>query len=122
MSERISCDLCPRKCALLEGQVGFCAARMRKGDEIVSKTYGLLSSLALDPIEKKPLAYFKPGSTILSVGSFGCNMACPFCQNATIAQVKDTKWQSHVHKVSPDVLCDLAWASRRRGISGWLYA
>lgn len=80
------CWLCPHRCHLADGQTGFCRARQNKGGIIRSLNYGLLTSAALDPIEKKPLYHFHPGSHILSLGSFGCNLRCPFCQNYTISQ------------------------------------
>ena len=83
------CDVCPRHCTLEEGQTGFCRARANIGGQIVCKSYGRLTALALDPIEKKPLRRFHPGSVILSVGSFGCNMHCPFCQNSDISMADD---------------------------------
>lgn len=80
------CWLCPRRCHLSDGQTGSCRARQNQGGIIRSLSYGLLTSAALDPIEKKPLYHFRPGSMILSLGSFGCNLRCPFCQNYTISQ------------------------------------
>lgn len=80
------CWLCPHRCHLAEGQTGFCHARQNQGGVIRPLNYGLLTSAALDPIEKKPLYHFRPGSMILSLGSFGCNLRCPFCQNYTISQ------------------------------------
>jgi pyruvate formate lyase activating enzyme len=75
------CDLCPHGCKLLPGQVGICKARTSSD----SLNYGKLTSIALDPIEKKPLSHFYPGTKILSIGSFGCNLSCPFCQNYEIS-------------------------------------
>ena len=69
--------------------MGFCGARENRGGMIIPKSYGQLTAIALDPIEKKPLARFFPGSMILSVGSYGCSMACPFCQNHEIARPAD---------------------------------
>ncbi|WP_130868524.1 AmmeMemoRadiSam system radical SAM enzyme [Intestinimonas massiliensis (ex Afouda et al. 2020)] len=79
------CELCFHHCRLDEGQTGLCRARAARGGRIISLSYGKLTALALDPIEKKPLRRFHPGSMILSAGSFGCNLRCPFCQNAGIA-------------------------------------
>ena len=84
------CELCFHHCALDEGQTGLCRARACQDGKIVSLNYGRLTSLALDPIEKKPLRRFHPGSLILSVGSFGCNMRCPFCQNHEISMAGDS--------------------------------
>ncbi|MGN0949791.1 MAG: AmmeMemoRadiSam system radical SAM enzyme [Mitsuokella sp.] len=82
----VICTLCPHHCRLKEGAVGFCRVRRNEHGRVVSLNYGKLTSAALDPIEKKPLYHFHPGSFILSVGSFGCNLRCPFCQNYTISQ------------------------------------
>ena len=84
------CELCFHHCALNEGQTGLCRARACQDGKIVSLNYGKLTSLALDPIEKKPLRRFHPGSLILSVGSFGCNLRCPFCQNHEISMAGDS--------------------------------
>ena len=81
----ITCTLCPHACRLRAGATGFCRARANVGGTIRAINYGRLTALALDPIEKKPLYHFYPNSNILSVGSFGCNLACRFCQNAGIA-------------------------------------
>ncbi|MGD9559194.1 MAG: radical SAM protein [Oscillospiraceae bacterium] len=80
------CPVCPHHCAPAEGAAGLCRARVAQGGQVVGASYGHITSMALDPIEKKPLARFHPGSTILSVGSYGCNLRCPFCQNHEIAQ------------------------------------
>ncbi|MDR0706905.1 MAG: AmmeMemoRadiSam system radical SAM enzyme [Treponema sp.] len=82
------CGLCPRMCAIHDGQTGFCSTRGNSGGILFAENYGRISSIALDPIEKKPLKRFFPGSAILSVGSYGCNMACAFCQNFSISQMK----------------------------------
>ncbi|MCI8284919.1 MAG: radical SAM protein [Firmicutes bacterium] len=87
--ERAECGLCFHKCVLGEEQVGFCGARINRGGSVVSLSYGQLTSLALDPIEKKPLRKFHPGSMILSAGSFGCNLKCDFCQNHRISMAED---------------------------------
>lgn len=86
MEEAIRCRVCPRGCRLREGETGACQARIHVDGSIRAKNYGMLTSLALDPIEKKPLYRFRPGSRILSLGSFGCNMLCPFCQNYAISR------------------------------------
>jgi len=86
---RIQCDVCPRDCKLNEGQHGACFVRMRESDEIVLTTYGRSSGFCIDPIEKKPLNHFYPGSSVLSFGTAGCNLACKFCQNSDISKTKD---------------------------------
>ncbi|HAA25170.1 MAG TPA: AmmeMemoRadiSam system radical SAM enzyme [Ruminiclostridium sp.] len=82
---KIECGICPHHCKLSEGQTGRCRARMNKDGKIICKNYGELTSIALDPIEKKPLYRFYPGSRVLSIGSYGCNMRCLFCQNSDIS-------------------------------------
>jgi pyruvate formate lyase activating enzyme len=84
--ERIRCELCPHACVLREGQVGRCRVRGAQDGELKSLGYGVLSSAAVDPIEKKPLYHFCPGADIFSIGGWGCNLACTFCQNWTISQ------------------------------------
>ncbi|MDE1989124.1 MAG: AmmeMemoRadiSam system radical SAM enzyme [Betaproteobacteria bacterium] len=86
---RIQCDLCPRDCKLHEGQRGACFVRARAGDALVLTTYGRSSGFCVDPIEKKPLNHFLPGSGILSFGTAGCNLACKFCQNWDISKTRD---------------------------------
>jgi pyruvate formate lyase activating enzyme len=86
---RIQCDLCPRDCKLHEGQRGACFVRMRVGDEMVLTTYGRSSGFCIDPIEKKPLNHFYPGTSVLSFGTAGCNLACKFCQNWDISKSRD---------------------------------
>jgi len=86
---RMQCDLCPRDCKLHEGQRGACFVRMREGDQMILTTYGRSSGFCIDPIEKKPLNHFYPGSSVLSFGTAGCNLACKFCQNWDISKSKD---------------------------------
>lgn len=82
---KVICNVCTRNCSLEEGQIGFCKGRIAKDKKVISKNYGLVTSLALDHVEKKPLYNYMPGKKVLSVGSFGCNFTCPFCQNYQIA-------------------------------------
>ena len=100
------CPICPRQCNLNEGQIGFCKARACLNGAVVPINYGKITSLALDPIEKKPLYHFYPGSKILSIGSFGCNLRCPFCQNYEIsmAGINDIAHQY----ITPADLTDMA--------------
>ena len=86
---RIQCDLCPRDCRLNEGQRGACFVRQRVGDAMVLTTYGRSSGFCVDPIEKKPLNHFYPGSSVLSFGTAGCNLACKFCQNWDISKSRE---------------------------------
>lgn len=86
---RIQCDLCPRSCKLREGQRGVCFVRGRVDDQVVLTSYGRSSGFCVDPIEKKPLNHFLPGSSVLSFGTAGCNLACRFCQNWDISKSKE---------------------------------
>ncbi len=83
---KLVCTLCPHGCKLKEGQVGVCRVRQRLGDKLIATNYAEVASLAVDPIEKKPLYHFHPGSVILSLGANGCNLQCLFCQNSDISQ------------------------------------
>ncbi len=85
-NERTVCLLCPHNCKIAEGKTGICGVRKNTGKAIELLTYGVISGYALDPIEKKPLYHFYPGTNILSLGSYGCNMRCDFCQNYNISQ------------------------------------
>jgi pyruvate formate lyase activating enzyme len=86
---RIQCDVCPRACRLHDGQRGLCFVRGRDGDGVVSTTYGRSSGFCIDPIEKKPLNHFLPGSPVLSFGTAGCNLTCRYCQNWDISKSRD---------------------------------
>jgi len=86
---RIQCDLCPRFCKLHEGQRGLCFVRARQTDQIVLTTYGRSSGFCVDPIEKKPLNHFLPGTPVLSFGTAGCNLSCQFCQNWDISKSRE---------------------------------
>lgn len=103
---RIQCDLCPRDCRLHEGQRGACFVRGRMGDEMVLTTYGRSSGFCVDPIEKKPLNHFYPGSSVLSFGTAGCNLACKFCQNWDIS--KSRSFDKLADQASPDAIARTA--------------
>lgn len=105
MSEKKICEICPHHCSLAVGETGKCRARINDGEKIFPINYGEITSLALDPIEKKPLYHFFPGSQILSVGSYGCNLNCPFCQNFEISMADST---FPTKKISPQELASLA--------------
>ena len=115
----VTCELCFHHCHLEEGQTGFCRARICRNGAVVLLNYGKLTSLALDPIEKKPLRRFHPGSLILSVGSFGCNLRCPFCQNHEISMAGEAEIQTV--KVSPAQLAAKASELRAHGNIGVAY-
>ncbi len=111
MSDALVCPACPRRCTLSEGMTGACLARRNKGGRIESINYALVTSIALDPIEKKPLFHFHPGTKILSVGSFGCNLKCPFCQNHDISQAGYETTETE--KLLPRDLLEIALQARR---------
>jgi pyruvate formate lyase activating enzyme len=100
---RVQCDVCPRACRLHEGQRGLCFVRARAGGQVVLTSYGRSSGFCVDPVEKKPLNHFLPGSAVLSFGTAGCNLACKFCQNWDISKSREI-----------DTLADAA--SHERGI------
>jgi pyruvate formate lyase activating enzyme len=104
--ERIQCDLCPRYCRLREGQRGMCFVRMCQDDAIVLTTYGRSSGFCVDPIEKKPLNHFYPGTPVLSFGTAGCNLACTFCQNWDISKSRET--DTLADSASPEALAATA--------------
>lgn len=114
----ISCELCFHHCKLDEGQTGVCRARANRGGQIVPLNYGKLTALALDPIEKKPLRRFHSGAMVLSVGSFGCNLRCPFCQNAEIAAAGK---EILTRDCPPETLAREALRLRSRGNIGVAY-
>lgn len=114
----LKCDICFHHCELDEGRTGLCRARANRGGQIVPLNYGRLTSLALDPIEKKPLRRFHPGGLVLSLGSFGCNLRCPFCQNAEISMAGA---EFPARDYSPEALVQLALALRPRGNLGLAY-
>lgn len=91
---RVECEICPHHCKIEEGHIGLCKGRMNRGGKIVSENYGKLTAVALDPIEKKPLYHYYPGSKVLSIGSYGCNLNCPFCQNCDISMVGSDEIES----------------------------
>ena len=99
------CPVCPRHCHLTDGQTGFCRARRNVGGKVVAVNYGRVTSVALDPTEKKPFARWESGKYILSVGSFGCNLTCPFCQNYSISQTDEN---CPTENLSPAQLVNIA--------------
>lgn len=114
----VSCSVCPRSCRLEDGKTGWCRARRNVNGKIESINYGLLTALALDPVEKKPLYRFMPGSKVLSLGSFGCNLDCPFCQNDSISAADDSIAAT---LVSPQELVQKALDLKPRGNIGLAY-
>ncbi len=107
---RVQCDLCPRECKLNEGQRGLCFVRARHDGRMVLTTYGRSSGFCVDPIEKKPLNHFLPGTPVLSFGTAGCNLTCKFCQNWDISKARD--FDRMADRASPEAI---AKAARRLG-------
>ncbi|MBI2311061.1 MAG: AmmeMemoRadiSam system radical SAM enzyme [Betaproteobacteria bacterium] len=112
---RMQCDLCPRDCKLHEGQRGLCFVRQRIGDEMILTTYGRSSGFCIDPIEKKPLNHYYPGSSVLSFGTAGCNLACKFCQNWDISKSRDM--DRLADSASPEEIARAAEASGCRSVA-----
>ncbi len=113
------CDVCFRHCEIPEGGRGFCGARTAVNGIVRAENYGKITGLALDPIEKKPLRRFHPGSRILSVGSYGCNLRCPFCQNHDISwSAEAMSLADRTERISPEELVTAALHARVRGNIG----
>lgn len=115
---KVICELCPHHCALEEGKTGICRARKNVRGTIISESYGKVTSISLDPIEKKPLYRFCPGSMILSVGSYGCNLRCSFCQNSDIATANSSIQTQYI---APETLIEKALELMPRGNIGIAY-
>ena len=113
---RVQCDACPRACRLREGQRGLCFVRGRENDRIRLFTYGRSSGFCVDPIEKKPLNHFLPGTAVLSFGTAGCNLACRFCQNWSMSRSRET--DTLADRASPE---DLARTAERLGCRSVAY-
>jgi pyruvate formate lyase activating enzyme len=109
---KVRCFLCPQECVIKEGKRGFCRARENKGGKLYSLIYGETSSSGMDPIEKKPLYHFYPGRQILSLGTVGCNFACPYCQNWNISQA-----EAPTRRISPEEAVNLARENDSVGIA-----
>jgi len=104
--EKVQCDLCPRYCQIKEGRQGFCFVRENHQGAVVLNTYGLSSGFCIDPIEKKPLNHFLPGTPVFSFGTAGCNLACKFCQNWDIS--KSREMHTLADRASPQAIADIA--------------
>lgn len=114
-SKNVACLLCPNQCSIKDNCTGACGVRKNVDGELIASGYGLVSSIALDHIEKKPLYEYYSGSRVLSVGSFGCNLHCPFCQNYTISMKRES---SGLEKITPEELTALAVQSTGAGNIG----
>jgi len=112
---RLVCKICPRFCQLKDGQRGLCFVRKREGDQLVLDTYGRSSGFCIDPIEKKPLNHFLPGTPVLSFGTAGCNLACKFCQNHDISKSRDQ--DALMHHASPQRIADVARQNGCRSVA-----
>jgi pyruvate formate lyase activating enzyme len=112
---RIRCEVCPRYCKLHEGQRGLCFVRARRGDEIILTTYGRSSGFCIDPIEKKPLNHFLPGSAVLSFGTAGCNLTCKFCQNWDISKAR--QFDRLTDLASPEAIAEAAARTGCRSVA-----
>jgi len=112
---RLQCDVCPRFCKLRPGQRGLCFVRARQGDELVLTTYGRSSGFCIDPIEKKPLNHFYPGTPVLSFGTAGCNLACKFCQNWDISKSREV--DTLADQATPEALADAALHLQCRSVA-----
>ncbi|MBW2579127.1 MAG: AmmeMemoRadiSam system radical SAM enzyme, partial [Deltaproteobacteria bacterium] len=112
---QLQCDLCPRACRLLDGQRGLCFVRARRGEEVVLTTYGRSSGFCIDPIEKKPLNHFLPGTPVLSFGTAGCNLSCRFCQNWDIS--KSREFDTLADAASPEEIARAAQAHGCRSVA-----
>ena len=113
--ERVICDLCPRRCHLGPGQRGFCYVRSGSADGVVLDTYGRSSGFCIDPIEKKPLFHFLPGTPVLSFGTAGCNLGCRFCQNWEISKARED--DTLADSASPDAIADAAVRTGCRSVA-----
>ncbi len=114
--ERIICDLCPRECSLKDGDRGFCFVRQNLGGEMFLTTYGRSTGFCIDPIEKKPLNHFYPGTSVLSFGTAGCNLGCKFCQNWDISKAREVERLSH--RAFPE---EIAFAAKSLGCHSVAY-
>ena len=114
------CSVCFRHCEIPEGGVGFCGGRICENGTVTAGNYGVVTSLALDPVEKKPLRRFMPGSLILSVGSYGCNLRCPFCQNNSISWSEEALSiaKQRAERISPETIARTAETYRDKGNIG----
>jgi pyruvate formate lyase activating enzyme len=116
--DKVRCLLCPHLCLIAMGKSGICGVRMNAAGKLMAMTYGKVSSMNLDPIEKKPLYHFKPGESVLSFGSVGCNLGCLHCQNFSISQAGPGS--SYLRDVPPEGIADLVGSSGCNGVS-WTY-
>lgn len=110
--DRVLCQLCPNRCIIKEGATGICKTRTHTGGKLYADNYGEITGIQIDPIEKKPLAHWRQGTSVLSFGSYGCNMKCPYCQNHHISQGKPS-----VISMTPDAVVAQAIAYDLKAIA-----
>lgn len=116
----VTCAVCPRRCAVRPGKRGYCEVRSNENGRFFTLIYGLCSSLAADPIEKKPVFHFRPGSLVFSVGTIGCNMRCKHCQNWQISRATPGDASPELADIAPETLVELARRERCEGLA-WTY-
>lgn len=112
---RIHCYLCPRHCHIPQGQHGFCFVRENVEGALIQQAYGRPAALAMDPIEKKPLFHFLPGTAVLSLGTAGCNLGCQFCQNFDISKARSV--QNRSAHIEPEAVVEMAVQHGARSIA-----
>ncbi len=111
------CRICSKACVLEKEEIGYCGVRINTGERIISKTYGLTTGISIDPIEKKPLYHFQPGTDTLSIGGIGCNLSCSFCQNFTTSQDRSKLGATFLEKHSPEEIVNIALMKKLPSIS-----
>lgn len=116
-NKTVKCRVCERRCVIADGGVGYCQTRINQGGKLYSAVYGVVSSLNNDPIEKKPVFHFRPGSCCLSLGTYGCNFRCRFCQNYDIAWADGLNHAKNAQKLLPPQIIDLAKKNHSAGIA-----
>ena len=113
------CNVCFRHCKIVEGKTGFCGARTCRDGKVVADNYGKITFAALDPIEKKPLKMFRSGKKVLSIGSYGCNLRCPFCQNSDISWSEQAfEYEKYAEYFSPEEIVERAVELKPKGNIG----
>jgi pyruvate formate lyase activating enzyme len=115
--ERVRCGVCPNRCLIADGSEGICGVRKNEGGTLVATTYGLVSSIAADPIEKKPVFHYHPGTSVLSLGSVGCSMRCGHCQNWQISRAGPDDASVGLHELLPERVVEMARAYRCPGVA-----
>lgn len=115
--DRIACGLCPNSCLIAQGCTGVCGVRKNEAGVLVALTYGLISSVEADPIEKKPVFHYYPGTSVLSIGSVGCSMRCGHCQNWQISRARPNSPGSDLHSIDPETVVEMAQRYRCPGVA-----